>query len=79
MFGNTYPIAGIDRMNDRQRNVDLEEYVRLEFRPADRSTVIFALRRASHDRGPRGPKPRLAWRIRSWWAAPKPDGKPTQP
>jgi hypothetical protein len=79
MLGDTYPIVGIDRMSERRRDDGLAEYVRLEFRPADRWHVMFALRRASRVGRPQIRKARLPWRRRSWRAAPEPTGDSRQP
>jgi hypothetical protein len=79
MFGNTYPIVGIDVMSEWNRDHALAEYVRLEFRPAERRDAMFALRRARLEGRSRRRKPRLAERIRSWRAGTKPTGDPTQP
>jgi len=68
MFGTTYPIVDAsDLVNEYVRNPDLAEYVRWEYRPADRSSVIGSIRRG------RRPKPRrvagarrLVRRLRAW-------------
>jgi hypothetical protein len=73
MFGTTYPIPGAsDLVNEYVRNPELAEYVRWEYRPADRSSVIRSIRRR------RTPKPRrvrvtratrLVRRLRAWGKA----------
>jgi len=69
MFGTTYPILASELVNEYARNPGLAEYVRWEYRPADRSSVIRSIRRR------RTPKPRrvraagvkrLARRLRAW-------------
>ncbi len=56
MFGTTYPILDASELvNEYVRNPDLAEYVRWEYRPADRSSVIRSIRRR---RTPR------SWRVR---------------
>ena len=68
MFGDTYPIVGIDSGRARHRDEGLAEYVRLEFRPEDRAGVMFALRQAIRVERPRRRRARLLGRIRSWRA-----------
>jgi len=46
MFGSTYPIFDAHGIvSEFVRNPDLAEYVRWEYRPADRSSVIRSIRR----------------------------------
>lgn len=70
MFGTTHPILDASELvNEYVRNPGLAEYVRWEYRPADRSSVIRSIRRR------RTPKPRrvrvagatrLLRRLRAW-------------
>ena len=70
MFGTTYPIVDAsDLVNEYVRNPDLAEYVRWEYRPADRPTVLRSIRRRQ------APKPRrvrvaaatrFVRRLRAW-------------
>jgi hypothetical protein len=70
MFGTTYPILNAsDLVNEYVRNPELAEYVRWEYRPADRSSVVRSIRRR------RSPKPRrvrvtratrLVRRLQAW-------------
>src|SRR2546427_2928107 len=46
MFGSTYPIFDAQGIvSEYVRNPDLAEYVRWEYRPADRSSVIRSIKR----------------------------------
>jgi len=46
MFGTTYPIFDVQGVvSEYVRNPDLAEYVRWEYRPADRSSVIRSINR----------------------------------
>ncbi|MGI0148787.1 MAG: hypothetical protein ACREDF_04560 [Thermoplasmata archaeon] len=48
MFGNTYPIFGHEKgTSERIRDRDLRDYVRWEYPPADRVSVILSARRAA--------------------------------
>jgi len=72
MFGNTSLIMGSDRIvRERLGSSGLADFVRLEFRPADQSSVMFSLRRAAamerRRRAPHG----LVRRFRSWRATAK--------
>jgi len=68
MFGTTYPILDAsDLVNEYVRNPDLAEYIRWEYRPADRSSVIGSIRRRRtlKPRRVRGAR-RLVRRLRAW-------------
>lgn len=68
MFGTTYPILDArELVNEYVRNPALAEYVRWEYLPADRSSVLRSYKRC------RTPKPRrvasarrLVRRLRAW-------------
>jgi len=70
MFGTTYPILDASELvNEYVRNPAVAEYVRWEYRPADRPTVLRSIRRRQ------APKPRrvrvaaatrLVRRLRAW-------------
>jgi len=69
MFGNTYPIFDAQGIvSEYVRNPDLAEYVRWEYRPADRSSVIRSIkrRRTTTRRVPFAGAARIARRIRAW-------------
>ena len=69
MFGNTYPIFDAQGIvSEYVRNPDLAEYVRWEYRPADRSSVIRSIkrRRTTTRRVPFAGATRTARRIRAW-------------
>jgi hypothetical protein len=74
MFGDTYPIVGMDSVRAGQRDEGLAEYVRLEFRPEDRAGVMFALRQAIRVERPRRRRARFVGRIRSLRAVPVSSG-----
>ena len=76
MFGDTYPIVGIDSVRARHRDEGIAEYVRLEFRSEDRAGVMFALRQAIRVGRPRRRRARLLGRIRSRRAVPVSSGDP---
>ena len=70
MFGTTYPILDAsDLVNEYVRNPGLAEYVRWEYRPADRSSVLRSIRKR---RAPKPRRPRVAGarrlvrRLRAW-------------
>src|SRR3989441_10961082 len=65
MFGSTYPIFDAQGIvSEYVRNPDLAEYVRWEYRPADRSSVIRSIkrRRTATRRGPVAATARVARR-----------------
>ena len=70
MFGTTYPILDASELvNEYVRNPALAEYVRWEYRPADRSSVIRSIRRRRTPkplRLPRATATRLVRRLRTW-------------
>ena len=70
MFGTTYPIFDAQGVvSEYVRNPDLAEYVRWEYRPADRSSVIRSIKRsrtATRRRVPLGRATRIVRRLRAW-------------
>jgi len=81
MFGNTYPIVGIEkRLGERIADRELADYVRWEFAAGDRSSVIVALGRARTEgrrRSLRGLVPRFrSWRAAARKASAKPEPEP---
>jgi len=70
MFGTTYPIFDAQGIvSEYVRNPDLAEYVRWEYRPADRSSVIRSIRRsatASRRRVRFAGATRLLRQLRAW-------------
>ena len=69
MFGSTYPIFDAHGIvSEFVRNPDLAEYVRWEYRPADRSSVIRSIkRRRTPTRRVRfALATRVARRLRAW-------------
>ena len=69
MFGSTYPIFDAHGIvSEYVRNPDLAEYVRWEYRPADRSSVIRSIkrRRTTTRRVPFAGAARIARRLRAW-------------
>ena|GEM_PF-3114154 len=68
MFGTTYPIFDAQGIvSEYVRNPDLAEYVRWEYRPADRSSVIRSIRRSATRRRVRfAGVTRLVRRLRAW-------------
>ena len=51
MFGNMYPIFEHKTLvSELVRDPEFANYLRWEFRPADRASVILAVRRGAHDR-----------------------------
>ncbi|HWM52429.1 MAG TPA: hypothetical protein VNP71_04620, partial [Thermoplasmata archaeon] len=70
MFGTTYPIFDAQGIvSEYVRNPDLAEYVRWEYRPADRSSVIRSIKRsrtATRRRVPFAGAKRIARRLRAW-------------
>jgi hypothetical protein len=69
MFGTTYPILdGSDLVNEYVRNPGLAEYIRWEYRPADRSAVFRSIRRSRTPRRHRAVArgTRLGRRLRAW-------------
>jgi len=69
MFGSTYPIFDAHGIvSEFVRNPDLAEYVRWEYRPADRSSVIRSIkrRRTATRRVRFALGRRVARRLRAW-------------
>src|SRR3989442_6686689 len=69
MFGSTYPIFDAQGIvSEFVRNPDLAEYVRWEYRPADRSSVIRSIkrRRTATRRVRFALATRVARRLRAW-------------
>jgi len=70
MFGTTYPIFDAQGVvSEYVRNPDLAEYVRWEYRPADRSSVIRSIKRsatASRRRVRFAGATRLLRQLRAW-------------
>src|SRR5438093_508155 len=69
MFGSTYPIVDAHGIvSEFVRNPDLAEYVRWEYRPADRSSVIRSIkrRRTATRRVRFALATRVARRLRAW-------------
>src|SRR3989442_6687541 len=69
MFGSTYPIFDAHGIvSEFVRNPDLAEYVRWEYRPADRSSVIRSIkrRRTATRRVRFALARRVARRLRAW-------------
>ncbi len=70
MFGIMYPIFEHEtRTNDRVRNRELHDYLRWEYGPADRTSVILSVRGGAivGRRSRTGPRPRtLVRRLRAW-------------
>ncbi len=69
MFGSTYPIFDAHGIvSEYVRNPDLAEYVRWEYRPADRSSVIRSIKRrqTATRRVPFAVATRIARRLRAW-------------
>jgi len=69
MFGSTYPIFDAQGVvSEYVRNPDLAEYVRWEYRPADRSSVIRSIKRKRTvtRRVPFAGATRIARRLRAW-------------
>jgi hypothetical protein len=70
MFGTTYPIFDVQGVvSEYVRNPDLAEYVRWEYRPADRSSVIRSIKRhgtASRRRVRFTGATRIVRRLRAW-------------
>jgi hypothetical protein len=72
MYGSTYPITRSNGIvSDRFASSGLAAYVRMEFRPEEQASMIFALRRAASADRRRRTKPSLVRRLRSWRAAAK--------
>ncbi len=69
MFGSTYPIFDAHGIaSEYVRNPDLAEYVRWEYRPADRSSVIRSIKRSrtATRRVPFAGAARIVRRLRAW-------------
>ncbi|HEX9566613.1 MAG TPA: hypothetical protein VGA48_03355 [Thermoplasmata archaeon] len=69
MFGSTYPIFDAQGVvSEYVRNPDLAEYVRWEYRPAERSSVIRSIKRKRTvtRRVPFAGATRIARRLRAW-------------
>ncbi len=70
MFGTTYPIFDVQGVvSEYVRNPDLAEYVRWEYRPADRSSVIRSIKRsgtATRRRVRFAGATRIVRRLRAW-------------
>src|SRR3989475_11274666 len=74
MFGSTYPIFDAHGIvSEFVRNPDLAEYVRWEYRPADRSSVIRSIkrRRTATRRVRFALARRVARRLRAWGKDPR--------
>ena len=70
MFGNTYPIFEHETtLNDRIWDRGLRDYLRWEYRPADRASVILSARGGTvlaTRRGRTAGRRRLLRRVRAW-------------
>jgi hypothetical protein len=72
MYGSTYPITRSNSIvSERFGSSGLAAYVRMEFRPEEQASMIFALRRAASADRRRRTKPGLVRRLRAWRAAAK--------